>query len=368
MKFADYPRVSSLRLDDLILIDGTRGTKSVTVENAIATLTGEQPPQPVLNPETLEDSNQFLDQEVVLNSGMNQVNLKALMIRAIFEYGDDTMAPFTNELMYKFVDKMGRIDRVPYLKNCIYRGEFLGDSIESIPHTAISSGRLDNIFIGDYWVITYAEAGMEVIITVADFNYYPGVGPHLVFIIDTNMPYQMDDGKYNQYDKTSLFKYLSTEYITEVLDPIFKPNIEDLVAPLEYINTCATMDTQGSIYENDNIAESKVWLLSQTQLLGYKAIDSGTGVSYVGIEPQLALFKLNPTGTIESPFGGYWLRDFVMRDRWATGEITDLSHLDYICVNSTGIMSATTRLEVLTADQYFQLRTVVAVSTASYGG
>lgn len=54
--------------------------------------------------------------------------------------------------------------------NSIYRGKNLGTSVTADQWSAISSGKFDDMFIGDYWKITYNNT--ERIFRIAAFDYW----------------------------------------------------------------------------------------------------------------------------------------------------------------------------------------------------
>ena len=71
--------------------------------------------------------------------------------------------------------------------NAIYRGKHLGSSVTSAQYNAISSGRFDDLYVGDYWTID------GVNYRVAAFDYYLNCGDtkctthHIVLVPDTNL-------------------------------------------------------------------------------------------------------------------------------------------------------------------------------------
>lgn len=54
--------------------------------------------------------------------------------------------------------------------NSIYRGKYLGSSVTPAQYATISTGKFEDMYIGDYWTI----GGTDYVI--AAFNYYLGVG------------------------------------------------------------------------------------------------------------------------------------------------------------------------------------------------
>lgn len=67
MKFADYPRVDNLRTNDLLLIDGERGTKSIKVSNAMATVGGQT------LPERVPKTEMATTDKILMNEGANEI-------------------------------------------------------------------------------------------------------------------------------------------------------------------------------------------------------------------------------------------------------------------------------------------------------
>ena len=75
----------------------------------------------------------------------------------------------------------------PQTHRMIFRGKNLGSALSTAQKTAIQNGSFDDIFLGDYWVIS----GLTY--RVADFDYWYRCGDtdftnhHLVIVPDTNM-------------------------------------------------------------------------------------------------------------------------------------------------------------------------------------
>ena len=71
--------------------------------------------------------------------------------------------------------------------NCFYRGKNLGTSVTSAQWSAISTGKFDDLYIGDYWVIN------SVNWRIAAFDYYYNTGDtactthHVVIVPDTSL-------------------------------------------------------------------------------------------------------------------------------------------------------------------------------------
>lgn len=73
------------------------------------------------------------------------------------------------------------------VKNAIYRGKYLGDSLTAEQSAAIRAGTFDDMFIGDYWTI----GGINY--RIADFDYWLRSGDtectthHVVIVPDTGV-------------------------------------------------------------------------------------------------------------------------------------------------------------------------------------
>lgn len=337
MKFADYPRVESLRLDDIMLIDGTRGTKSVLVENAIATITGEQPTEPMLNPEELtvdELSSQFNGLSVLLQNGLKETNFRRLVSRWFTTEISDSLngtgilpsSIINANTIYAIMDILAKSDET--IRRNIYRGRHLGDVPTDVQLMQILDGDYTGMFIGDWWGDRTAVGSERVII--ADFDYYKDydtdgspnqIAPrHIVLLtyIPTDPSYvkmdQLDsDGNPTKfYPDTGLAERLKNDYAYSYLDIYLKSGLEDIDEPLipylKVIKRVPYMQDYDKVVSKNYL--SPAWIPSHSQIFGYPPEGSSPAGTGTTMEKQLALFKLNPNiSTSHVPLGTYWLRD-----------------------------------------------------------
>lgn len=370
MKFADYPRVQSLRLDDIMLIDGTRGTKSVLVEHAIATITGEQPPQPVLTPEDLPLDDLSIDPTgvpVLLYDGQYKMGSRELVDFAMMGllYGGDTgsAAPMSaamptkatymsTDFLWDLIDNLRNGDVRTNLKKQLYRGKKLGKFISDDQWANINDGSFRGIFLGDYWILE------EKIFRVIDFNYYMGAldeigniinSPHILFriepaIIGDDCIASMDESKFEVFQNTSLFKRLNDGPYLESVSRLLRLDADGNPTPgvdVSMVGVSKLLTSQENYYTNMDSVGGSIWLPSQSQIFGREMIPTRLGDTGVVIEPQFALFRECPEMTtygLGDYMPAYWLRDFVLDDPLCDGS-TYRSGLEYLIVELNGIVT-----------------------------
>lgn len=336
IKFADYPRVESLRLDDIMLIDGVRGTKSIPVKNAIATITGEEPTEPILNPEELTQEElitELNELSVLVQDGLKKTKLIPLinnwlsdqLIKSLNETGDLNNSIFSSDLMYRFVEILARTNNL--IRRSIFRGKRLGGVPTDEQMTSILSGNYSDMFIGDYWgELSNVDAP---VIVVADFSYYMNYRdsddksistPHIVLLsyIPTDSTFskmdQMDDNGHPTkfYPDTGLAERLKNEYIPTYLDPLLKSGLGEIMASttIPYLSVSKRLPHM-QLYDEGITEEytSPVWSPSHSQIFGYPPPGATPMGNRCSEESQLALFKFCPYGSYYFNIDNYWLRD-----------------------------------------------------------
>ena len=200
--------------------------------------------------------------------------------------------------------------------NSIYRGKNLGTSVTAAQYAAIAAGTFDDMYIGDYWVISGVNW------RIAAFDYYLTTGDtacnthHVVIVPDTNLyTHVMND------TNTTESAYIGSKMYTEGLERA-KTTIKEafgeshILTHRQYLQNAVTSGrpSGGSWYD------SQIELMTEQNVYGCKvfgAVSDGSTVpnNYTVDKSQFPLFAHDPH--IQSNRRTYWLRDVVSASYFA---------------------------------------------------
>lgn len=200
--------------------------------------------------------------------------------------------------------------------NSVYRGKNLGTSVTSAQWTAIKNGTFDDLYIGDYWVIS------GITWRIAAFDYYLTTGDtacnthHVVIVPDANLyTHVMND------TNTTEGAYVGSKMYTEGLEQA-KTTIKaafgesHILNHRQYLQNAVTngKPSGGSWYD------SEVELMTEQNVYGCKvfgAVSDGSTVpnNYTVDKSQFPLFAHDPH--IQSNRQWFWLRDVVSASHFA---------------------------------------------------
>lgn len=136
MQITAYPKVTEIDKDDVMLTDGTNGTKIISASDL----------------------------------AINLVNIVAL----------GEISNNTGEAIFDILDKVLK----PEQRRATFRGKNIGTSLTTEQRTNIQNGTFKGLFLGDYWSIN------GIIWRIVDFNYWYNCGDsaftnnHLVIMPD----------------------------------------------------------------------------------------------------------------------------------------------------------------------------------------
>lgn len=259
MKITDYGKVTSLANENVFILDGPNGTKSI------------------------------------LASDLAQALLNILP-------ADNLMDVIKGEL-------------APEMHRNIFRGKSLGSSVTAAQKAAIKAGTFDDLYVGDYWTI----GGVNW--RIVDINYWMRCGdtdfttPHLVIMPDT----ALYTAQMNETNITTGGYVGSLMYTTnlETAKTTIASAFGDMVLThREYLTNAVTngYPSVGAWYD------STVELPNEVMMYGsYIYTPAGDGsvipTRYTINKSQLALFKLVPRFIHNRQW--FWLRDVVSAARFA---------------------------------------------------
>lgn len=222
--------------------------------------------------------------------------------------------------------------------NSLYRGKNLGTSVTAAQWAAIKAGTFDDMFIGDYWVIS------GVTYRIAAFDYYYNTGDtactshHVTLVPDTNMyTHVMND------ENITTGAYVSSKMYTEGLNTA-KTTIkaafgeDHILSHRQYLQNATTdgYASGGSWY--DSIVE----LMTEQNVYGGKIFSNvinGTAFpnSYTVDKSQYPLFAMRPD--LISNRQWFWLRDVASATFFANVSTFGFAHCNYAS-NASGVRPA----------------------------
>lgn len=211
--------------------------------------------------------------------------------------------------------------------NSIYRGKNLGSSVTAAQYAAISSGKFDDLFIGDYWVIN------NVNWRIAAFDYWLNCGDtactthHVVIVPDTSLAtkqmHNTDSGKYTAgaANNPTTGAYVGSDMYTTNLAAV-KTTVNNafgsahILTHREYLKNAAPSgyETAGAWYD------STVELMTEQMVYGGKVFANcmmagNWAAQYTIDKSQLPLFALEPSRICNR--AAWWLRDVASSTHFA---------------------------------------------------
>ena len=181
MKITDYEKVSNLAINNVFLIDGDNGTKTIMASDLAKALV------------KLLSSKDFISG--VNLSELDQINALSASDKILIGTSAGNKAIGANDALFAMLDAF----IAPEQRRVTFRGKNLGSVFTSEQKTNIQNGTFKGFFLGDYWVIgghTWR---------IVDFNYWYNCGDtaftnnHLVIMPDA----MLYTAKMNETDITT---------------------------------------------------------------------------------------------------------------------------------------------------------------------
>ena len=211
--------------------------------------------------------------------------------------------------------------------------------------TRISSGKFDDLFIGDYFNVTLN--GTNVLMRVACCNPFKGFGTlstavstnHIMIIPDVsleNAPMNASGGTAGGYVnsdmcKTTLPKWVG--YLETALGAAHVLSTTELLTNSVDANAKNCMIPSLSGASNNTLASNtKANLLSETEVCGHMSCSSSGYESSSANYGQLPLFRLNPEKIFclytSNSHANYWLRNVASSNKFCF--VSSYGQLDYL--------------------------------------
>ena len=292
MKITDYEKVSNLAINNVFLIDGDNGTKTIMASDLAKALVN------------LLSSKDFISG--VNLSELDQINALSASDKILIGTSAGNKAIGANDALFAMLDAF----IAPEQRRVTFRGKNLGSVFTPEQKTNIQNGTFKGFFLGDYWVIgghTWR---------IVDFNYWYNCGDtaftnnHLVIMPDV----ALYNAQMNAENVTTGGYVGSLMYTTNlanaktIIDSAFGSSVlthRDLL-----VNAVTNgYPSAGAWYD------SSVELPNEIMMYGsYIFTPAADGVTipyrYTINKSQLALFQVAPKFIVNRSYN-QWLRDVV---------------------------------------------------------
>lgn len=293
MKITDYEKVTQLLANNVLLVDGDGGTKTILARDLLAALVA------------VSSSQDYLAKMDV--SQLTQVSSVSATDRLMVSAADGNKGITVNDAFWGILDSVISVEQ----RRNIFRGKNLGTALTTAQKAQIKAGTFKGFFIGDYWTIG------DRIWRIVDINYWLNDGdtacttPHLVI-----MP---DDVLYNaKMNETNITTggYVGSQMYTDnlanaktLVNSAF--GSANILTHREYLTNAVTngYPSAGAWYDSTVELPNEIMMYGS---LVFTPAGDGSFVPnrYTIDKTQLALMKLYPR-FINPQRQTQWLRDVV---------------------------------------------------------
>lgn len=306
MKITDYTQVTTAGENDIFLIDGDNGTKTITAKNALKSI-------PSIDP-----NSEWLS--AIPSKALATVSETADTDGLLLAVSDGTKQVLTKDLIFSIIDMLAcdtyNSEGEPSslgLKRSFYRGKNLGNTLTDEQSAHIKDGTFRDLFVGDYWLIN------DIRWRIADYIRY-GTGDSrtsaLTIMPDKpillNQQMNTSDTVTGGYESSAM----ATNYLNNAVDIAVSAFGDEHVNTITYI-ACNAVSNGAEASAAYNSSKRCV-IPSEQEVMGclintYKRYGIDGWPQGGSNKTQLALFMLNPELIWRTPdgetTGGWWLRD-----------------------------------------------------------
>lgn len=292
-KITDYPKVTELTQNNVLLLDGENGTKGILAGDLAKALLGLMTTKEIMANINIAD----LDAVSAVASG------DALLVRTTA--GNKKIS--VSDAVFAMLDPVISVET----RRNLWRGKKLGSAVTSAQYAQISAGAFQGMFLGDYW-----EIGGRIW-RIVDFDYWLGCGDtacttHHLVIMPDHVLYNAAMNDTNVTTGAYVGSKMYTNKLTEaktIVNGAFTAS--HILNHREYLQNAAT-----SGYASAGAwIDSTVELPNEIMMYGnYIFTPAGNGTIIVSRhtinKSQLAGMKASPT-LINPHRENQWLRDVV---------------------------------------------------------
>lgn len=298
MKITEFAQVSDLTADNIFLLDGSAGTKTIAALNLAKALLGLAGTQNITNGIKFSE---------LAPGSVGEFNADD---RLMFGTDEGNKGVKLEDSLYAIVDAIGGGSA---LKRSIWRGKKIGGVVTDDQYAAIADGSFRDLFIGDYWEI----GGRTWRIMDMDYWLWSGASDHICnthhLVIMPDAP--LYEGKMNDTNTTT-GGYVGSAMHTSGLDAARR--IIEAVFSSEHILKYNEMlvnavDSTSGVPSGSSWNYIDVCLPNNPMIYGSYTWEQTKNVNpsrYSVSNNILAAIALKPSLTnCNSARRGYWLRE-----------------------------------------------------------
>lgn len=299
MKITDYEKVTELLANNVLLVDGDGGTKTILARDLLKALVA------------VSSSQDYLAKMDI--SQLTQVNTVSASDRILLASGGSNKGITVNDAFWGILDAVISVEQ----RRNIFRGKNLGTAFTAAQKAEIKAGTFKGFFIGDYWSIG------DRIWRIVDINYWLNSGdascttPHLVIMPDQSLY----SAKMNETNITTGGYVGSQMYTANLANAKTLVNSAfgsaNILNHREYLTNAVTngYPSAGAWYDSTVELPNEIMMYGS---LVFTPAGDGSFVPnrYTIDKTQLALMKMYPRFINPGRYW-YWLRDVVSSAHFA---------------------------------------------------
>lgn len=318
MKITDYEKVTELLANNVLLVDGDGGTKTILARDLLKALVA------------VSSSQDYLAKMDI--SQLTQVNTVSASDRILLASGGSNKGITVNDAFWGILDAVISVEQ----RRNIFRGKNLGTAFTAAQKAEIKAGTFKGFFIGDYWSIG------DRIWRIVDINYWLNSGdascttPHLVIMPDQSLY----SAKMNETNITTGGYVGSQMYTANLANAKTLVNSAfgsaNILNHREYLTNAVTngYPSAGAWYDSTVELPNEIMMYGS---LVFTPAGDGSFVPnrYTIDKTQLALMKMYPRFINPGRYW-YWLRD-VVSSAFFAGVYYDGGTLYAYASNSGGV-------------------------------
>lgn len=293
MKITDYEKVTQLLANNVLLVDGDGGTKTILARDLLAALVA------------VSSSQDYLAKMDV--SQLTQVSSVSATDKLMVSAADGNKGITVNDAFWGILDAVISVEQ----RRNIFRGKNLGTALTTAQKAQIRAGTFKGFFIGDYWSIG------DRIWRIVDINYWLNSGdtscttPHLVIMPDA----ALYNAKMNETNITTGGYVGSLMYTANLANAKTLVNSAfgstNILTHREYLTNAVTngYPSAGAWYDSTVELPNEIMMYGS---LVFTPAGDGSFIPnrYTIDKTQLALMKMYPRFINPGRYW-YWLRDVV---------------------------------------------------------
>ena len=299
MKITDYEKVTELLANNVLLVDGDGGTKTILARDLLKALVA------------VSSSQDYLAKMDI--SQLTQVNTVSASDRILLASGGSNKGITVNDAFWGILDAVISVEQ----RRNIFRGKNLGTAFTAAQKAEIKAGTFKGFFIGDYWSIG------DRIWRIVDINYWLNSGdascttPHLVIMPDQSLY----SAKMNETNITTGGYVGSQMYTANLANAKTLVNSAfgsaNILNHREYLTNAVTNGYPSAGAWYDSTVELPNEIMMYGSLVFTPAGDGSVVPNRYTIDKtQLALMKMYPRFINPGRYW-YWLRDVVSSANFA---------------------------------------------------